>query len=58
MGEFEADPAWSPDGGEIVFTADWTSNAEIYVMNADGTNLRRLTTSPGSGSPVCAISEY
>lgn len=57
-GEGAFTPVWSPDGAEIVFTADWTGNAEIYVMKTDGTNLRRLTTSSGSGAPVCAISEY
>lgn len=57
-GEGAFTPAWSPDGAEIVFAADWTGNAEIYVMNADGTNLRKLTTSSGSGGPTCAMSGY
>lgn len=56
-GEGAFTPAWSPDGSEIVFAADWTGNAEIYVMKANGTNLRQLTTSPGSGFPVCARSD-
>ena len=33
-------PAWSPDGGQIAFSADYS---EIWVMDADGTNLRLLT---------------
>jgi len=44
------DPDWSPDGQRIAFTRhDVTDNqlnsvtAEIYVMNADGTGLTRLT---------------
>jgi TolB protein len=38
-------PAWSPDGKTLaaVLTRDGTS--QIYLMNADGGNLRRLTTS-------------
>ena len=40
------DPAWSPDGSRVAFSShhdrdDW----EIYVMNADGTGLTRLTES-------------
>ena len=33
------DPAWSPDGRTIAFF----SGAKIYVMNADGSELRTLT---------------
>jgi TolB protein len=38
-------PAWSPDGAKIAFssTRDVDSNAEIYVMNADGTGVNALT---------------
>jgi hypothetical protein len=42
---------WSPDGGKIVFNSnlDVLSGAfDIYVVDADGTNLVRLTTSSGS----------
>ena len=30
--------------GEIAFTSNRTGRSEIYVMNAEGTNVRRLTT--------------
>jgi TolB protein len=39
----DANPAWSPDGRQIVFQSDRDGNTEVYVMNADGTGQRRLT---------------
>jgi Tol biopolymer transport system component len=47
-------PAWSPDGYEIAFTRaeDRFGSDEVLVMNADGSEVRRLTTSPGfDGEP-------
>jgi len=37
-------PTWSPDGQRIAFVSTRDSaQGEIYVMNADGSDLRRLT---------------
>lgn len=38
------EPAWSPDGSTIVFSSDRDDpdNAQLYLMNADGSNQRRL----------------
>jgi TolB protein len=33
---------WSPDGGRIALTAAYGWDASIYVVNTNGTNLRRL----------------
>jgi Tol biopolymer transport system component/DNA-binding winged helix-turn-helix (wHTH) protein len=41
-----ADPSFSSDGALIAFTSWRDGNAEIYVMRADGSNVRRLTTHP------------
>jgi TolB protein len=41
------DAAWSPDGRRIAFSNDRDGNREIYVMNADGSEVRRLTNSLG-----------
>jgi TolB protein len=39
-------PAWSPDGSKIAFTTSRDGNPEIYIMNRDGTGLRRMTNNP------------
>jgi Tol biopolymer transport system component len=47
----ENDPEWSPAGDKIVFKATWNTmqpaREEIFVMNADGTQVSRLTTVSG-----------
>ena len=39
-------PDWSPDGARIAFYSDRAGNADIYVMDPDGTNEARLTSAP------------
>ncbi len=50
----DARPAWSPDGKRIAFASnrhvasgDNAGDLDIYTVDADGTNLRRLTDDPG-----------
>ena len=52
---YQTDPVFSPDGKQIVFrgsyskfTKDRTHFDELFIMNADGTGLRQLTTYPAS----------
>ena len=56
----DQDPIWSPDGSQIAFksnrpnTAGTTDN-QIYVMNADGSNIRELgigQSGVGDGAPA------
>jgi Tol biopolymer transport system component len=37
------DPAFAPDGSRIAYVSTSGGNAEIYVMNADGSSPLRLT---------------
>jgi TolB protein len=46
-GASDSDPAYSPDGKSIVFMSDRDGDIEIYIAHADGTNIHRLTHSPG-----------
>lgn len=43
-------PAWSPDGRKLAFVSERDGNAEIYVMNADGSEQENLTRQPSSDS--------
>ncbi|HEX8458063.1 MAG TPA: Calx-beta domain-containing protein [Pyrinomonadaceae bacterium] len=52
----DSQPAWQPligSEGRIVFTSERDGNAEIYVMDADGSNQRNLTNNPAiDATPV------
>lgn len=52
-------PSWAPNGLHLVFTSNRTGSEQIFAMNADGSNLRRLTeeganTMPRWGNPPAA----
>jgi TolB protein len=55
LGSEPGTPVWSPDGRTIAFAmkpagATDENESEIYVMRADGLEVRRLTTAPGDDS--------
>ncbi|MCC6803086.1 MAG: PD40 domain-containing protein [Anaerolineae bacterium] len=59
-------PDWSPDGKQIIFASDRDGNSEIYIVNVDGSNLRRITNDPADdmdptwspdGSQIAFVSE-
>jgi dipeptidyl aminopeptidase/acylaminoacyl peptidase len=48
-GAFDGSPSWSPDGGYLVFTRRAGAlTGAIYVVRADGTQLRQLTPRVGN----------
>jgi TolB protein len=52
---YDAEASYSPDGKHIVFCSNrgGPANLELYIMDADGKNVRQLTHSPGcyNGGP-------
>ncbi len=43
-------PTWSPDGTQLVFHVTDGDSAQIYIVNADGSNVRPLMQNPGNDS--------
>lgn len=41
--ETDAQPAWSPDGSKIAWLSGNGQNSNVFVMNADGSNILKLT---------------
>ncbi len=49
----DTSPAWSPDGSTIAFTSLGANDIrQVYLMNADGTNIRRASYSLQEYAPA------
>jgi TolB protein len=50
----DTSPCYSPDGKQIVFNSDRGGSQQLYVMNADGSNIHRISFDGESryGTPV------
>jgi TolB protein len=42
----DSEPSWSDSGQLIAFTSNRDGQDEIYLINSNGTGLRRLTNHP------------
>lgn len=45
---FAGDAVWSPDGGSVAYMSNEEGTWQIYVMDADGSNVRRVTDGEGN----------
>jgi TolB protein len=43
-------PRWSPDGQLIVFESDRGGTGQLFLMAADGRNVRQVTFSSGGNA--------
>ncbi len=43
----DTSPSWSPTGRQIAFVSDRSGTPQVWVMDSDGSNLRRLVTEGG-----------
>jgi tol-pal system beta propeller repeat protein TolB len=49
----DAGASWSPDGSKIAFDSSRDDDfGEVYVMNADGSDVTRITNSGGNANPA------
>src|SRR5581483_7168770 len=52
-GTIDTSPSYSPDGKRIVFNSDRGGSQQLYTMNADGSNIQRISFGEGRyGTPV------
>ena len=49
-------PRWSPDGKLVAFQSDRTGKFQIWTVNADGTNPRRITFTEKDGAVAAVFS--
>jgi TolB protein len=44
-GRYNSTPSWSPDGKKLAFSGWENDHFDIFTMDADGTNMVRITSS-------------
>ena len=43
-------PAWSPDGGKVMFMSSMYGNPELFIADADGGHVKRITFAVGAST--------
>ena len=52
---YDGTPIWSPDSKRIAFSSDREGGKDVYLINADGSGLRRLTYNSEKELPVAFL---
>lgn len=54
---FDSKPIWTPDGKRIAFRSDREGSDDIFIMNANGGGVKRLTTSSVAEQPLAFLND-
>jgi TolB protein len=54
----ESAPTWSPSGLQLAFTSDRTGSNQIWIMNADGTGARKISSESRADRPSWSPLNY
>ena len=54
---FDSKPVWTLDGKRIVFRSDREGSDDIFIMNANGGGVKRLTTSSIAEQPLAFLND-
>lgn len=50
-------PVWAPSGKQIAFASEREGSLDVFIINADGSGLKRLTTRSTAETPLAFLSD-